>query len=94
MNLSAFFLVLISLLTTGFAWKRIFSQRYHWLVSAACLMFTLIPIAGPIFYLIIDPPESSPADPTAGGFWQPAKGTQVWPSFGPLITSLRAIFKR
>jgi hypothetical protein len=92
--MTSFFLIVICFLTTGLAWRRIFSQRYFWLVKVACLIFTLIPIAGPIFYLMIDPPESSPTTINPEGFWLPTKGTQVWPSFGLLIKSLSEIFKR
>jgi hypothetical protein len=89
-----FFLILVWCLETGFAWRRIFSRRYSWLARATALILTLLPVFGPIFYLMIDPPESSPSGVSPEEFWQPAKGAgRPWPSYDPLIKSLRKVFK-
>jgi hypothetical protein len=88
-----FFLILVWCLGTGFAWLRIFSRRYSWLIRAAALSFTLLPVFGPVFYLMIDPPESSPSGVSPDEFWQPKKGAdRPWPSYDPLIKALRKIF--
>jgi len=89
-----FVLGLACLLTTGLAWKRILAQPYSPLVKGLFLILALAPIIGPVFYLLIDPPESSPATVKSEEYWAPRKGAgQVWPSFGPLIQALRSIFK-
>jgi hypothetical protein len=89
-----FVLIFVSFMTTGLAWRRIFSHRYSLVVRMAYLLFTLVPIAGPVFYLMIDPPESSPATVKPEEFWQPGRGAgRVWPSFAPLMESLRAMFR-
>jgi hypothetical protein len=91
--MSYFFLILIWCSGTGLAWRRIFSRRYSWLIRAAALGFTLVPVFGPIFYLMIDSPESSPPGVSPEEFWQPAKGAgRPWPAYDPLIKSLRKIF--
>lgn len=58
--MSYFFLITFWLLGTGLAWRRIFSRYYSWYATVAALAFTLTPILGPVLYLMIDPPESSP----------------------------------
>jgi len=83
----------IWVLGTGFAWRRILSCKYSWLKTAVSLVFTLIPIAGPIFYLLIEPPESTPIAVRPEEFWHTRKsGGRPWPSFDPLIKSLHRIF--
>jgi hypothetical protein len=88
-----FILILVWCLGTGFAWRRILSRRYSWPIRLAALSFTLLPVFGPIFYLMIDPPESSPSGRRSEEFWRPAKGSgSPWPSYDPLMKSLRKIF--
>lgn len=87
-----FLLIVIWVLGTGLAWRRIFSRRYSWWIRGASLGFTLVPLVGPLFYLLIDPPESTPVALKPQDFWHWSRGGRVWPSFDPLIKSLHAMF--
>ena len=86
-----FLLICISLVTTGLAWKRILGKDEFWVIKFGYLILSAVPLAGPLFYLLIDPPESSPIAVPPEEFWTP-KNPKVWPSFNPLINSLRRLF--
>jgi hypothetical protein len=95
MSMNYFIFFAASLIATGLAWKRIFAQPYSWLARVAYLLMTLVPIVGPIFYLLIDPPESSPVAVKPEEFWHTTKGAgPPWPSFAPLMKSLSSMFRR
>ena len=90
-----FLFAAISLLITGLAWRRILSSRYSWLVRLMYLILTLAPIAGPVFYMMIEPPESTPVAVQPEDFWEPTKGAaRPWPSYDRLIRSLSKLFRR
>jgi hypothetical protein len=92
--LEKYALIMLWVAGTGFAWRRIFSCNYSWYLKLAALAFTLAPVFGPLFYLMIDPPDSSPIAVSPDKFLQPSKGTAPWPSFTPLIQSFASMFRR
>lgn len=60
-------------------------------------LLAAIPVAGPVFYLMIDPPESSPPAVAPENFWESIRfggGGRVWPSFAPLIETFARFFRR
>lgn len=83
---------IIALALSGFAWKRILQKKNHFLVKLGYFLLACVPIAGPVFYLMIDPPESPPPVVSSKKFWRPSKGTVAWPSFDPLIKSVGRLF--
>jgi len=84
----------LSLLTTGLAWRRIFALRYSWLARTMYLILTLAPIVGPVFYLMIEPPERTPVTVQQEDFWEPTKGSaRPWPSYKRLVKSLSTMFR-
>ncbi|MFC5475688.1 hypothetical protein [Paraherbaspirillum soli] len=91
-SLPHLFLIIVSLIATGLSWSRIFGKRTYWPIKFVYLVLSAIPLVGPIFYLLIEPPESTPITaPTEVRWTSSAKGTQVWPSFAPLIGCLRRL---
>lgn len=90
------FLIVISLVLSGIAWRRILRKQDHRLAKLSYFVLAAIPIAGPIFYLMIDPPESSPPTVSPENFWKSIRadgGGKVWPSFAPLIESFSRFFR-
>jgi hypothetical protein len=85
------FLFIVSVLASLFAWNRILRKQDFWPIKLGYLVLATVPVAGPIFYLIIDPPESTPIAVQAELYWTPNRGTKVWPSFGPLINLLHRL---
>ncbi len=85
-----YFIVLLGILLLSIALRRIFSERYHWLTKLGYVMLALIPIVGPIFYLMIDPPPSPPPGVPPDEFHKSSgKGAgDVVPSYSRLFDSL------
>jgi hypothetical protein len=84
---------IIALTLSGFAWKRILQKKDRFLVKLGYFLLACVPIAGPVFYLMIDLPEIPPPAVSSKKFWRPSKGTAVWPSFEPLIKSVGRLFR-
>lgn len=70
------------------------AKKNHLLAKVAYLVLAAIPLLGPLIDLLIDPPEGTPPRVAAEEFWHPSKGTNVWPSFDPLVKSLRGLFRQ
>lgn len=88
------FLSAVSVIMSAFAWRRIFLKKSSWPIKAACFALSAIPLAGPIFYFLIDPADNQPTKMPPEKLWKAAtRGTAVWPSFDPLINFLRNLFK-
>lgn len=90
----SYFVFIVSLVATAVARRRSLSQPYSLPLKAFCLILTLAPVVGPVFYLIIDPPESSPSAVAPEDFWLPTKGAgRVWPDFKSLKVAISSIWK-
>lgn len=88
------FLSAVSIILSVFAWRRIFLKKSSWPIKAACFALSAIPLAGPIFYFLIDPADNQPTKIASEKLWKSSsKGTSVWPSFDPLINFLRYLFR-
>ena len=81
-------IVLFSLIATTAIWIRVLKQQGNFWFKLLCLVVSVIPFFGPIFYLLIDAPSTLP--PSEQGKQIP-KGTEVYPSFKPLIKTIRKI---
>jgi hypothetical protein len=89
--------LLIALVFSGLAWRRILWKQDRWPVKLGYFVLAAIPVAGPIFYLMIDPPESAPPAVAQENFWKSIRAGgsgQVWPSFTPLIEAFAHFFRR
>jgi len=94
-HLMGYFTLLIGFLFSAIALNRIFKERYHWLAKLGYIALVLIPIVGPIFYLLIDTPVSTPPGvPPAEFHKSGGKGAgDVVPSYNRLFKSLSYWFK-
>jgi hypothetical protein len=74
---------------------RIIRTPYHWLTKTGYVVLALIPFVGPIFYLIIDPPASTPSGVSKEDFHASSgKGSgNVVPSYDRLLKSFGHWFK-
>lgn len=91
----AYITIFISVALFGIACYRIFRQEYSFAARFVNLVLVVVPIIGPIMYFMIDPPPNRPIVKSKQEIWNGGtKGTQVWPSFDPLIRSLTSIFAR
>jgi len=92
--LAAVILSLVSLALTGAAWGRILRRKNPWPSKLGYLVLTAVPLAGPMFYMIIDPPENGPIATAPEKLWTRTErhGNKVWPSFSPLINFLARLF--
>lgn len=75
-------LLLASTVATAAIWIRVLKRPGNFWFKFMCLVVSAIPFFGPIFYLLIDLPPTLP--PSEQGKQIP-KGTEVYPSFKPLI---------
>lgn len=87
--------LLLEFLLSAIALWRILKRPYYWLVKVGYMVLATILIVGPIFYLMIDPPDGTPPGVTSEKFWRDGgKGSdRMWPSFNPLMKSLSHWFK-
>jgi hypothetical protein len=87
-------LIVLSMVLTGLAWSRILRKEGFGAAKLGYLVLAAIPVFGPLFYLMIDPPNNVPLDPTAKNHWKGSnRGNDVWPSFDPLMRALRRLFR-
>jgi len=75
----------ISLIATCLIWHRIFRSDCGWLRKILHATFAAIPFFGPMLYVFLEPPSKHPPQKQMRPF---PKGTEVYPSFDPLIKSL------
>ena len=84
--------LMISTVLSALAWRRILRKKDHWLAKFGYFALAAIPLAGPVFYMLIDPPDSTPIAVSRDQFWESSKGGgKAWPSFNPLINALRRL---
>ncbi len=90
-----YFTLLLGFLLSAIALKRIFKARYHCLTKIGYITLAIIPFVGPIFYLIIEPPLSTPPGVSRSEFYKGGGkgGGDVVPSFDRLFNSLSHWFK-
>lgn len=90
-----YFTLLLGFLLSAIALKRIIKTRYHWLAKVGYIILAIIPFIGPIFYLMIDPPLSTPPGVSHSEFYKSSGkgGGDVVPSFDRLFKSLSHWFK-
>jgi hypothetical protein len=93
MSLTPFilFVLVISFLATCLLWRRILARDYPWQQKATHAVFVAIPFLGPMFYIFLVPPSVHARENQLPPF---PKGTEVYPSFAPLIKSISRIFGR
>jgi hypothetical protein len=85
----------VALVLIGFSWNRIFRQSYEFKAKAGYLVLTAVPLIGPIFYMLIDPPANLPINKSPHSLWsERTRGEKIWPAFDPIIQSLSSIFSR
>jgi hypothetical protein len=78
-----------SFAATCLIWRKIISTTGAWYTKAAHMIFVAVPFVGPMFYVFIAPPPKHPPDKQIPTF---PKGTEVYPSFDPLITIIKKMF--
>lgn len=82
-------LLIASLFLTVFIWLRIFRSRDLLAFKIAFMVISAVPVLGPILYFtILQMPSRLPLEQQQQPF---PKGTQVYPSFKPLIKILLCI---
>jgi hypothetical protein len=82
--------LLVSAIATIGIWIKVLRREGSLGFKTLCLVVSAVPVFGPIFYCFIDPP---PVLPQAEQGKKIPKGTEVYPSFSPLIRAIRGIFK-
>lgn len=79
-------LLLISAIATVAIWIKILKRPGSFWFKSICLVVSAIPFFGPIFYWLIDLPPSLLFSEQGKKI---PKGTEVYPSFKPLIQTIR-----
>lgn len=83
------FLLIVSVGATFLIWRRIFLSDSTWYSKILHAAFAAVPFFGPMLYVFLMPP---PRHPPASQMPLFPKGTEVHPSFGPLIRSIGRVF--
>lgn len=81
-------LLLISIIATAVIWTKVLRGPGKLWFKLLCLIVSVIPFFGPVFYLFVDPPPTLPLSEQGK---QIPKGTEIYPDFNPLIKIVQKI---